>query len=313
MTLREFLKYYPDEKFEIGTHKGSGFLYIGEPGAEFNRFCRTYFNKRQDQLKKLVDAIQFMNKYSEEYPRLKSQVTKAINYMESYVDFRDREVVNATRSIIDNSYIVLTVTGKEQGKLSGLDLPELDYSQDINLDGCFKLLERVYADAAEEFQDAYRSYLTHPNDQRHKSALMAASTFFRNSPLVDFSGASGDEVLRTLKHKVMAEKKVVKGVRPDIAISSKLAENDYTKAQVAKACDISPSVLSKWCKGLYPKQLTDSMIRVCRYLKCEESVVIYYNNKLAQDKNEKKRQEEVAKQNKLKKKISPTKKKVMKR
>ncbi len=285
MTLTQFLNKYSDNKFQICTNKGSGFLYSGVLNEEFNNICIGYHDELQFELDRQTAKFNLMNKYDENYHVTKKSIMKLISYLDQFVDFRDREVLSASRSIIDPSYVNVIIPGRESGNYEGLNLPRITSPEDLNIDGCLRLLERVYSEAAADFQDAYKAYLRNPGDPRYKSAVQATSTFFKRSPLVSWSGVNGEEVLRTLKHRVMQNSTpVIKKTNLQQSICERMKERGLRQIDLSRKLSIRPSSISKWCRGMFPSKPVESLTKVCRFLGCEDQMKLFYANAAVNNK-----------------------------
>jgi hypothetical protein len=118
--------------------------------------------------------------------------------MNTYCDIRNRIVKTFYISDVNPATLCLIVEGKECGN----EETEWNVQKDINMAGCYNILESVYKDAAADYENAYAYSIRRPHDKKAQEKLEFAERFFKDSPLVDWSGTDGENAMATIRARV---------------------------------------------------------------------------------------------------------------
>lgn len=325
LTLNDFLKADNISDFNtvrIGTVRGTGWLFVGEPTEDniraINRKVKHDLRKSivftENHMRELETLIKnFGTKPKGRYTRglaayksdldgTKKRLEKKRDILNNYGDIRNREVKSFYVSEMNANTLCLLVEGIE----SGNEETEWDMDKELNMAGCYNILETIYKDAAEEYEEAYMRALKRPRDKKAKEKLEEAERFFKKSPLVDWSGTDGEEAMATIRmhvnrrpstkrikarHKALEHhnKKIKDTTRyydESFRISFKqilwdaFGEQDKTLKEIALDMGVSNGYLSSLRSGnSIPNEFSPRLKELCDYLGCTEEMEALYNTR----------------------------------
>ena len=325
LTLEDFLEADNISDFDtvrIGTVRGTGWIFVGEPTEDniraINRKVkhdlRMSVVTTEEHIKALEDLIKnFRMKPKGHYTRgiaaykndldgARKRLEKKRDALNNYGDIRKREVKSFYVSDINANTLCLIVEGIE----SGNEETEWDLGKELNMSGCYNILETIYKDAAAEYEEAYMRTLKRPRDKKAKEKLEEAERFFKKSPLVDWSGTDGEEAMATIRmhvnsrpstkrikarHKALEHhnKKSQDTTRyydENFKFSFKqiiwdaFGEQDKTLKEIALDMGVSNGYLSSLRSGnSIPRDFSPRLKELCDYLGCTEEMKALYNTR----------------------------------
>ena len=209
--LRDYIKRHPGRHVKIGTYSGGGFIYEGyidnamkKQLARLNAYYQSQYSKVVDNYDRKLDTYQVKNGNKQQQAvleRTKQRRAAASKRATHFIKFQSRQVIQVYKSTVHSDLYIVIIDGKENGS-DLVDLPGSFEPENLDLSACLSLLETLFQDAAQNYADAYRYYLRKPRDNSSKQALHSAGSFFRNSPLVHWSGVDGEEAMRGIEFHV---------------------------------------------------------------------------------------------------------------
>lgn len=325
LTLNDFLKADNITDFDtvrIGTLRGTGWIFVGEPTEDniraINRKVkhdlRASVVTTEEHIKTLEDLIKnFRMKPKGHYTRgleaykndledVKKRLEKKRDTLNNYADIRKREVKSFYVSEMNANTLCLLVEGTE----SGNEETEWDLGKELNMAGCYNILETIYKDAAAEYEEAYTRTLKRPRDKKAREKLEEAERFFKKSPLVDWSGTDGEEAMATIRMHVNSRPstKRIKARHKALEHNNKkkqdttryydenfkfsfkqilwdaFDEQDKTLKEIALDMGVSNGYLSSLRSGnSIPRVLSPRLKELCDYLGCTEKMEALYNTR----------------------------------
>lgn len=325
LTLNDFLKADNITDFDtvrIGTLRGTGWIFVGEPTEDniraINRKVkhdlRASIVTTEEHIKALEDLIKNfrmkpkghytrgLTAYKKDLEDVKKRLEKKRDALNNYADIRKREVKSFYVSEMNANTLCLLVEGME----SGNEETEWDLGKELNMSGCYNILETIYKDAASEYEEAYMRTLKRPRDKKAKEKLEEAERFFKKSPLVDWSGTDGEEAMATIRmhvnrrpstkrikarHKALEHhnKKKQDTTRyydENFKFSFKqiiwdaFDDQDKTLKEIALDMGVSNGYLSSLRSGnSIPRDFSPRLKELCDYLGCTEEMEALYNTR----------------------------------
>jgi hypothetical protein len=316
-TLKDFLEAPNIEDFNtirIGTKDGSGWLFVGSPTTSnliqrINSRLKRYNEYRIESAKREIDTLtatvehyterkgrltRTKKSYQAELDSAKKRLERYEDEFKNYIPFGKREVVDFYESEIGDAVLCLIIEGNE----NGTDTIEWRRGDSkLNISACLRLLECVYTDAAQEYEDAYRLYLRCPHSKKAQERLHKAEHFFKHSPLVDWSGTDGENAMATIRARINSDARIKRLRRNQEAIErwkankekakeSKVAEiiskavdeQEVQLKDVAKRINVSATTLSNYKTGKNnPKKLTPQLKAFAYYLGCLDEIEALYS------------------------------------
>lgn len=305
------------KSIHLGTQDGGGFIFVGTVGAstatkvvrDLNKQAKLTARGRLDSLQSSLSSTRRpvhtnpdekiatyelrVKKYKDRVAQFEKYIEKWRDYLKHFESFGLREIVDISASNCWYNTDIVIVEGIETGDQ---ELPALD-SNDLSVDGCINLLEAVYQLASEEYENAYREVLRTQNRAGHRDAVIhlnQASDFFRNNPLVTFSGTDGANAMRTIeshvkndyKTRVMLRKleaidraKAKKQNRVSELIKETIAKRGEPLKEIGEKTGIAPSTIGCYRNGKTPKVPNKSLETLCKYLDIWDKVSAYYGSR----------------------------------
>lgn len=319
MTLNEYLKNQNNygKNLHLGTKDGGGFIFVGEIKEntvtkvvkKLDKRAKITARERLDSLQSRLSSTRMpvhtdpsekavayesrVKKYKNRVDQFERYIEKWRDYLKHFESFGKREIVDISASNCWYNTDIVIVTGIETGDQ---ELPALD-GNDFSVDGCINLLEAVYQLASEEYENAYREVLRTQNRPGHRDAMIhlnQASDFFRNNPLVTFSGTDGVNAMRTIeshvksdyKTRVMLRKleaidraKAKKKNRVSELIKDAIAKRSESLKEIGEKIGVAPSTIGCYRNGKTPKAANKSLESLCKYLGIWDQVSAYYGSR----------------------------------
>lgn len=325
LTLNDFLKADNISDFttlRIGTFDGTGWIFVGplEKGSLSNLNRKLKHDWRAKvvaaeeharELESLIDNYYVAKKghYTRSLSEYKAYLKAALERlnkqredMNTYCDIRNRIVKTFYISDVNPNTLCLIVEGKERG----FEETEWDIGKDLNMAGCYNLLESVYKDAAADYENAYVRSIRRPHDKEAREKLEAAEIFFKKSPLVDWSGTDGEEAMATIRMRVnnRPSAKRIKQRHAALEHHNKKSQDttryydetfkfafkkiiwdafddqDKTLKEIALDMGVSNGYLSSLRSGnSIPRVFSPRLKDLCDYLGCTEKMEALYNTR----------------------------------
>ena len=318
MTLNEYLTNPNNygKSLHLGTKDGGGFIFVGQIEEDMTKVIRKLDKKAKLTARERLDSVQTslartkrpvhtspdekkseyelrVKKYKNRVDQFKRYVEKWRDYLKHFESFGKREIIDISASNCWYNTDIVIIDGIETGDQ---ELPALD-GNDFSVEGCINLLEAVYQLASEEYENAYREVLRTKNRAGHRDAMIhlnLASDFFRNNPLVTFSGTDGANAMRTIeshvkndyKTRAMLRKleaidraKAKKKNRVSELIKETIAKRGESLKEIGEKTGIAPSTIGCYRNGKTPKVPNKSLQTLCEYLGIWEQVSAYYGSR----------------------------------
>lgn len=319
MTLNEYLKNQNNygKNLHLGTKDGGGFIFVGQIGETtatkmirgLNKRAKLTARERLDSLQSSLASTRRpvhtnpdekiaayelrVKKYESRCDQFTRYIKKWRDYLKHFESFGTREIVDISASNCWYNTDIVIVEGIETGDQ---ELPALD-SNDLSVDGCINLLEAVFQLASEEYENAYREVLRTQNRPGHRDAMIhlnQASDFYRNNPLVTFSGTDGANAMKTIESHVKSDYKTRAMLRKLEAIDrakakkqnrvSELIKDSIEKRgeslkEIAEKIGMAPSTIGCYRNGKTPKAPNKSLEVLCKYLDIWDQVSAYYGSR----------------------------------
>lgn len=319
MKLNEYLTNQKNygKNLHLGTQDGGGFIFVGgidESTAtkvvkKLDKRARITARERLDSLQSSLSSTRRpvhtdpsekasaydlrVKKYNSRVDQFTRYIAKWRDYLKHFESFGAREIISISTSNCWYNTDIVIVDGIETGDQ---ELPALD-GNDFSIDGCINLLEAVYQLASEEYENAYREVLRTQNRPGHRDAMIRlnqASDFFRNNPLVTFSGTDGVNAMRTIeshvkndyKTRAMLRKleaidraKAKKKNRVSELIRDAIAKKGETIKTIGEKIGVAPSTIGCYRNGKTPKVPNKSLQTLCKYLDIWDQVSAYYGSR----------------------------------
>lgn len=305
------------KSLHLGTKDGGGFIFVGSIDEstsikiirKLNKQAKLTARRRLDSIQSSLSSTRRpvhtdasesrsvyntrVKKYEIRVAQFEKYVEKWRNYLKNFESFGQREIVDISVSGCWYNTDIVIIEGIETGDQ---ELPALD-GNDFSVDGCINLLEAVYQLASEEYENAYREVLRTQNRPGHRDAVIhlnQASDFFRNNPLVTFSGTDGANAMRTIeshvkndyKTRAMLRKleaidraKAKKQNRVSELIKETIAKRGEPLKEIGEKTGIAPSTIGCYRNGKTPKVPNKSLETLCKYLDIWDKVSAYYGSR----------------------------------
>lgn len=325
LALEDFLKADNITDFDtvrIGTIRGTGWLFVGEPTEDniraINRKVKHDLRKSIVFTEEHIQALELLIKnfrtkprghytrglaaYKDDLEGAKKRLKKKRDALNDYGDIREREVKSFYVSEMNANTLCLIIEGTE----SGNEETEWNIDKELNMAGCYNLLETIYKDAASEYEEAYVRSLKRPRDKKAKEKLEEAEIFFKKSPLVDWSGTDGEEAMATIRMRVnnRPSTKRIKQRHAALEHHNKKSQDttryydetfkfafkkiiwdafddqDKTLKEIALDMGVSNGYLSSLRSGnSIPRVFSPRLKDLCDYLGCTEKMEALYNTR----------------------------------
>ena len=302
MQLIEYIENNPHQNVKIGTKNGGGFIFIGDtdvPPYKLVKIWKNYKAKYRElrdsysgkivAYKKGLKKRDLKKKERDTTKRKLEYAIKREEYLTKYLNkrnhgFLQREVLDIYDSIIDATYKIIIIEGIEVGSDENeLEMPPIT---ELEMEGIYKFLESIFNMAADDLAAAYRWYLRNPRNAEAKRNLEQAERFYRDSPLVDWSGADGDDAIRTIKARVRRPRKLAKveTVGPIGMLNNKELPVYYfsravdkqfgiiSSAQLGRELGVSPGTANDWRTKKWPGHMTEKYKRALKILDIYDEV-----------------------------------------
>ena len=318
MTLNEYLTNPNNygKSLHLGTKDGGGFIFVGQIEEDMTKVIRKLDKKAKLTARERLDSVQTsltrtkrpvhtspdekiseyelrVKKYKNRVAQFEKYVDKWRDYLKHFESFGTREIADISASNCWYNTDIVIIEGIETGDQ---ELPALD-GNDFSVEGCINLLEAVYQLASEEYENAYREVLRTKNRAGHRDAIIhlnQASDFFRNNPLVTFSGTDGANAMRTIESHVKSDyktramlrkleaidrAKAKKKNRVSELIRDTIAKRGESLKEIGEKTGIAPSTIGCYRNGKTPKVPNKSLQTLCEYLGIWDQVSAYYGSR----------------------------------